>query len=143
MARINLYAQNRHTLVIDGIPISGFAEGDFLQTKEDGNAAVRNLGADGPSMSLSTNQGGNFTLSLMPTSPALGVVYGMRKQQNETPRLFNVVLLTGVDEMINYKGCAFGDQPQFVTGGPTMQPRQFSFECLEIEMDQSITSLLG
>lgn len=143
MARINLYAQNRHTLVIDGIPISGFAEGDFLQTKEDGNTAVRNLGADGPSMSLSTNQGGNFTLSLMPTSPALGVVYGMRKQQNKTPRLFNVVLLSGVDEMINYKGCAFGDQPQFVTGGPTMQPRQFSFECLEIEMDQSITSLLG
>lgn len=143
MARINLYAQNRHTLIIDGIPISGFAEGDFLQVKEDGNMAVRNLGADGPSMSLSTEQGGNFVLSLTPTSPALGIVYGMRKQQNENPRLFNTVLLSGVDEMINFKGCAFGDQPQFTTGGPTMQPRQFSFECLEIEMDQSLTSLLG
>ncbi len=143
MARINLYGQNRHTLIFDGFPITGFAEGDFLQAKEDGNAAVRNLGADGPAMSLSTKQGGNFTLSLQPTSPALGIIYGIRKEQNDNPRLFNVVLLSGVDELINFKGCAFGDQPQFVTGGPTMQPRQFSMECLEIEMDQSITSILG
>lgn len=143
MARINLYGQNRHTLVFDGFPITGFAEGDFINVKEDGNAAVRNLGADGPSMSFATKQGGNFTLSLQPTSPALGIIYGMRKQQPENPRLFNVVLLSGVDELINFKGCAFGDQPQFSTGGPTMQPRQFSIECLEIEMDQSITSLLG
>ncbi len=27
MARINFYGQNRHTLVVDGIPLSGFAEG--------------------------------------------------------------------------------------------------------------------
>ena len=25
--RLNLYAQNRHTLIIDGVPISGFADG--------------------------------------------------------------------------------------------------------------------
>lgn len=142
MARINLYAQNRHTLVVDGVPMTGFAEGDFLTVKEDGNAAVRNVGADGPAMSLSTKQGGNFTLSLQPTSPALGLVYGMREQQNALPRLFNVVLLSGVDEMINFKGCAFADQPQFTTGGPSMQPRQFSFECLIIEMDPSVTTII-
>lgn len=143
MARINLYGQNRHTLVIDGFPVTGFYEGDFIQIKEDGNAAVRNLGADGPAMSLSTKQGGNILISIMPTSPVAGIIYGIREQQNENPRLFSIILLSGVDELINGKGCAFGDQPQFSTGGPTMQARQFSFECLEIEMDQSITSILG
>lgn len=143
MARINLYAQNRHTLIIDGVQISGFAEGDFLTVKEDGNAAVRNAGADGPSMSISTKQGGNFTLSLTPVSPALGSVYSMREKQNAIPRLFNVRLLSGVDELINFEGCAFADHPQFTTGGPTMQPRQFSFECLGITMDHSATTLLG
>ncbi len=143
MARINLYAQNRHTLVVDGVQMSGFAEGDFVTIKEDGNAAVRNAGADGPSMSLSTKQGGNFTLSLTPVSPALGKLYSMREQQNATPRLFNIAVLSGVDELISCKGCAFADHPQFTTGGPTMQPRQFSFECLQIEMDYSETTLIG
>lgn len=143
MARINFYGQNRHTLVVDGIPLSGFAEGDFIQIKEDGNAAVRSLGADGPSMSFSTKQGGNATFSLQSTSPALGIIYGLRKQQEDNQRFFAVIILSGVDELINLGGCAFGDHPQFSTGGPTMQPRQFSLECLSITMDQSITSILG
>lgn len=143
MARINLYGQNRHTLVIDGFTISSFAEGDFIQVKQDGNVAARSLGADGPSMNLSTTQGGNVTVSLLPTSPVMGIMYSIRKQQEQTPRLFNMVLLSGVDELVNFNGCAFGEQPQWVTGGPIMQPRQFSFECLEILMDQSATITLA
>lgn len=143
MARVNFYGQNRHTLVIDGIPISGFAEGDFIQIKEDGNAAVRSHGADGPTMSYSTSQGGNATFSLQPTSPAIGILYGLREQQKENQRFFTIMILSGVDELINLTGCAFGDQPQFATGGPTIQGRQFSIECLSITMDQSITSILG
>jgi len=135
--RVNLYAQNRHTLVVDGVPIQGFAEGDFLSVKLDGNAAERSQGADGPSMSLSTAQGGNITMSLQPTSPALGAMYALRDQQARDPRMFSIVLISGVEELINAGGCAFGDLPQFLTGGPTMQPRQFSIEALKIALDTS------
>lgn len=137
MPRINLYAQNRHTLVIDGVPISGFAEGDFITVKQDGNAASRSMGADGPSMNLSTEQGGNLTISLQPTSPEIGTLYALREQQARDPRMFSIILLSGVDEIVNAGGCAFGDQPQFSTGGPTMQPRQFNIESLQIKMDVS------
>lgn len=139
MSRFYLYSQNRHTLIIDGIPIDGFADGDYIQIKEDGNAATRSFGGDGPSMSIATDQGGNLTLGLYPNSPVIGALYTMRKQQKENPRLFNIILLSGVDELINFNGCAFGDQPQLGSGGPTMQPRQFSFECLKIVMDESGT----
>ena len=139
MARINLYAQNRHTLIVDGVAIQGFAEGDFLSVKQDGNAAARTQGADGPSMNISSAQGGNITIELQPTSPALGQLYALREQQLREPRMFSIVLVSGVDETINAAGCAFGEQPQFATGGPTMQGRQFSIEALQIKMDTSET----
>lgn len=141
--RTNIYMQARHSLVVDGVPVVGFAEGDFLQVKLDGNAAQRTQGGDGPAMNLSVEQGGNLTLSLLPTSPALGVLYGIREAQKLNPRLFSVVLMSGVEEVITAGGCAFGDLPQFQTGGPTMQPRQFSIEALKISLDTSGVEAIG
>ena len=140
--RVNLYAQNRHTLIIDGVPITDFAEGDWMQVKVDGNAASRTHGGDGPAMNLSTAQGGQITISLKPTSPALGTLYETRDAQS-TPRMFGIVLMTGVEEVITAAGCAFGDLPQFQTGGPTMQPRQFHFECLQVQMDTSAVEAIA
>jgi hypothetical protein len=144
MSRINLYSQGRHIIIVDGYPLSGFAEGDFLQIKKDGNAAVRTHGGDGPSMNLSTEQGGTITLSLLPTSPALGQMYAIREGQVNNPRLFSIQMTSGVEELWSASGCAFGDMPQFTTGGPTMQPRQFSIEFLQMRMDTSaVTAVAG
>lgn len=142
--RVNLYSQQRHVLIIDGIPISGFAEGDHMQVKIDGNAASRSMGGDGPAMNMSVAQGGKVTISLMPVSPALGSLYALREEQALNPRLFSVVLMTGVEEVITASGCAFGDLPQFATGGPQQSPRQFEIEALDIKPDtSSIESVAG
>ena len=142
--RQNIYFQNSHTLIIDGIPITGFAEGDFMQVKLDGASATRSHGADGPAMNISVDQGGKLTISLLPISPALGLLYGLRETQKNAPRLFTVVLMTGVQEFISASGCAMGDLPQFQSGGPNMQPRTFEIECLKIKLDTSaIESVAG
>ena len=142
--RSNIYTQARHTLVVDGIPVVGFAEGDHIQVKMDGAAAARTQGGDGPAMNVSVDQGGQLTIGINPTSPVLGLLYGTRDAQKATPRLFSVVLMSGVEEIISASGCAFGDLPQFSTGGPTMQPRQFVLECLKIKMDTSgVEALAG
>ena len=135
--RINLYAQNRHTVVVDGVPLTGFAEGDFLEVELEGNAAQRSMGGDGPSMNMSVPQGGKISVSLLPTSPALGAMYEIRDTQSLTPRLFTVALLTGVEETIVAAGCAFGQLPSFQTGGEKMQGRKFDIECLQITLDTS------
>jgi len=142
--RVNLYSQQRHVLIVDGIPISGFAEGDHMQVKADGNAATRTMGGDGPAMNLSVAQGGKVTIALNPISPALGAMYALRNEQNLNPRLFNVVLMTGVEEVITASGCAFGELPQFASGGPQQTPRQFEIEALDIVFDtSSIESVAG
>ena len=143
MSRINLYSQGRHVLIIDGMPCTGFAEGDHLQVKLDGNVAARTMGGDGPAMNLSVPQGGKITCSLLPTSEVLGVLYGLREEQASNPRLFSVVLMTGVEEVITANGCAFGDLAQFNSGGPTMQPRQFDIEALEITLDTSAVEAIA
>lgn len=139
----NIYMQGRHILIVDGIPLSGFAEGDYIQVKQDGNAAARTQGGDGPQMNISVAQGGQITISLTPVSPQLGVMYELRDAQKTNPKLVSIVLMSGVEEVINASGCAFGDQPQFQTGGPTMQPRQFVMECLDIQMDTSAIEAIG
>lgn len=133
--RINLYAQNRHVLIVDGVPITGFKEGDWMSVKMDGNAATRTRGGDGPSINLSTDQGGQLTFGLNPTSPLMGVLYQLRAQQSRNPRLFSVQLLTGVEEVISASGCAFGELPQFSTGGDRQQGRDFVIECSRITPD--------
>ena len=107
--RINLYGQTRHLIIVDGVPLSGFKEGDHIQIKLDGNAATRTHGGDGPSMNLSAPQGGQITLGLNPTSPAIGTLYTIRQQQARNPRLFSIQVVTGVEEFISAGGCAFGE----------------------------------
>lgn len=140
MPRINLYGQNQHIILVDGVPLQGFAEGDFIQIKLDGNAAVRTQGGDGPSMNLSTAQGGQLVIGLLPTSPSIGPLYAIREAQANRPRLFSVQVVSGVEEIMMFSGCAFGDVPQFQSGGPTMQPRQFAIEFLEAAMDTSVAA---
>jgi len=135
--RIPLYNQSLNAVVVDGVQISGFMEGDWMEIKPEGNAADRTKGGDGPSMNVAVAQGGTVTISLMPTSPALGALYALRQLQQAAPTLFSIVIQTGVQELIAAAGCAFGEMPQFTTGGPKMTARKFLFECLQIPMDLS------
>lgn len=135
--RIDLYSQNAHTIIIDGNVIDTFGEGDYMQIKLDGGGASRTHGGDGPALNQTVAQGGQITLGLLPTSPALGTLYALRELQIKNPRSFSIVLMTGVKETIYADKCAFGELPQFASGGPAMKDRQFVFECLDIELDTS------
>lgn len=137
MARINLYAQNRHILIIDGVQIKGFAEGDWLSVAVKGGGAQISTGGDGPAMNLAVQQGGEITVSLLPTSPELGTMYELRKAQQANPRMFGIQLVSGVEEIITATGCAFGDLASFSSGSDKMSQRQFTFQCLSIDMDTS------
>ena len=141
--RLNLYSQNRHVVVINGVPLSGFADGDYMEFEKEGNEAARTHGGDGPSMSVSTDQGGKITVGLMPTSPSLGMLYSLREAQQANPAYFNVQLITGVEEVVMASGCMFGKLPAAQTGGPTQRARQFAIECLDLKMDLSDTQALA
>jgi hypothetical protein len=144
--RKNLYLQANNTLVIDGISVSGFMEGDCMTIDDEGNAAQRTLGASGASMSISAYAGGKFSVILKPTSGALGKLYKLREDQKRASnrRLISITLFTGVDETISIRGAAFAKLPAISTGGEKEAARQFDFEYLEAVFDKSdVESILG
>lgn len=142
--RINLYAQNNISIILGGIPLSGFMEGDFLEFKIDGNAAERTLGADGPAMNISAKGGGYINITLKDTSPVLGSMEQLFALQANRKNMFTMAVLSGVNEVITASGCAFGDRPAFSTGGPKMNGRTFNVQCLAIAMDTAgIESVAG
>lgn len=135
--RINFYAQGFHTMVINRYPVTGFADGDWLEVDVDGAHVTRKPGADGPALNWVKAQGGRLVISLLPNSPALGDIYKLRDSFDGKRILFPITLMTGTQEIIKAGGCGFGRLPAFQSGGETMRPRQFVFECLEIDMDPS------
>jgi len=135
--RRNIYLQSGHVVVIGGIPVTNFAEGDFIQIQTEGGSASRIKGGDGPAMSLSVKQGGKITVSILPTSPALGLLLSLRERMISNGTLFSIVIMSGVEEIITAGGCGFGELPQFATGGDKMTARNFDIECLNINLDTS------
>ena len=135
--RQNLYAQNRHILIVDGQHWTGFADGDYIDFEFHGNAATRTEGGDGPSMNLSSPQGGTVTIGLKVDSPSLGSAYELRDAQRSNPRYINIQLVTGTEEVITASGCMFAKLPASRTGGPVQSPRQFVFEALLMTPDFS------
>lgn len=60
---------------IGGVPMSGFADGTFLEVSRDENAFTKVTGADGfTSRVKSNNRGGLMTLTLLETSPSNDVL---------------------------------------------------------------------
>ena len=141
--RSNIYLQANHTMIVNGIQLTGFFEGDIMSIEVDGNEAERTKGADGPSMNISVAQGGKIEVTLAPNSPAIGAMYAIRELQRVAPTLFGIVLMTGVSELVIAIGCAFSKLAPWTTGGPKMTGRKFSFEVLGLPMDPSPTLSIG
>ena len=141
--RINLYAQNRHIVIVDSEHWTGFTDGDYINFEFHGNAATRTEGGDGPSMNLSAAQGGTVTIGLKVDSPSIGLAYELRKAQEKNPRFINIQLVTGTEEVITASGCMFAKLPAFRSGGPVQSPRQFVFEALLMTPDITATEAIA
>lgn len=97
--RISMQGEGQHTLIVEGLSTEEFVIGDYLVIDEKKRILTFNLKHD---------------------SPIVDVMYKMMK----APRPFSIIIMSGVKEVINFKGCYF-EMPSFFTF-------QFSFEFLEM-----------
>lgn len=104
---IYLGRKNGYVLIIDGSSIDKFSSRDELRFKEDGGVATRQSGAAGPSMSISTSQGGDITFKLQNNSILSINLFELNQRQKENPRMFNIVILNNGNKIFNFKECAF------------------------------------
>lgn len=137
MARTEYYSQNNHSLVIDGIAIEDFDEGDDVIAFEpigDGSSVTRGL--DKNKTSFASPRPGQLTIRLKPTSPSLARLNELvRSGESGNPRLFDVQVTTGVRDVLTLTGCSINENG-WTTGGPTMQGRPYVIVAENYTLDE-------
>ena len=129
MARKEFYSQKNHSVLVDGFPLSDFAEGDdVISFEPQGDGVTNQRGLDKNNTNFGSARPGWLTVQLKPTSPAIDILDQLiRNQENGNPRLMNVSVLTGVAEALSVTGCGIEEQG-FGTGGPVGTPRTYIFK---------------
>lgn len=142
-------------LIIDGITFSQFGEGDFIQIAERGNEAIPVIGADGVSYNFTKSQGGEIIIGLMPVSKpkasflgmsflsaavadktCLDELYLLRYYQGVSQiKYFNMLFMSGVNEVFSALGCSFGELPSYSTGGTVLSAREFRINYTTLNME--------
>jgi hypothetical protein len=74
---VRTYDPKSVVVTIGGVPMSGYADGTFLNVDRDENAFTKVTGADGTSTRVkSNNRSGSMTLTLKQSSPSNDVLSG-------------------------------------------------------------------
>lgn len=122
------YSQSNHSVVVGSHIVTDFAEGDAISFEDitlDKVAVMEGL--DGARTSFSASKAGKITVKLKPTSPSIDYLnYLIERQINGAPRLQEVSITTGVNEVIKLTNAGV-QRAAGTTGGPTMTEREFSF----------------
>lgn len=76
-AGVYTYAADAVQIIVGGVPISGLADGTFVNIERDEQAYTKTTGADGTTSRARTgNRSGSITLTLQQTSPSNDVLSG-------------------------------------------------------------------
>lgn len=106
--RISMQGEGQHTLIVEGLSTEEFILGDYVVVSEKERI---------------------LTFNLKHNSPIVDVMYKMMK----APRPFSIIILSGVKEVVNFKGCYFEM--------PSLYIFQFPFEFLEMIVFKSEQAL--
>ena len=137
MARTEFYNQADHTVTVDGFILEDFAEGDdVIAFEPQGDASSATRGLDRNRISFASPRPGLVTVRVKPTSPSIARLNEIvRSQENGTPRLFDVRISTGVNDVLRLTNCAIIESG-WTTGGATMQPREYQFIAENYEISE-------
>lgn len=74
---VRTYDPKQVVITVGGVPMSGFADGTFLEVQREDDAYTKVVGADGyTTRTRSNNRSGSITLTLKQSSPSNDVLSG-------------------------------------------------------------------
>ena len=131
------YNQAEHTVIMDGFALEDFDDGDDVFAFEpQGDGASVTRGLDKNKTSFASPRPGLLTIRLKATSPSITRLDEIvRAAESGSPRLFAGRVATGVKDVLRLTNCSIVEGG-FTTGGPTMQPRTYQFNCENYEFSE-------
>lgn len=136
MARNFLFLnQAMCTVIIDGVPVFGFAPGDSIKITPNAEGSAVEVGLDGAVTQFSTDMSGEFEIDLMPTSPFLDVVNAQWLAQKTAAAVLMLgTVTTSAAEPFALIGMSIADPGAVQTGGKAVTPRTVKFKVQRIVM---------
>ena len=144
------YSQRDHSVIIREVigigagngfihTVTDFYEGDdAIGSERIGERVALTQGFDRSVVSFASTDGGQITLKLKPTSASAGFLNGLFNRQKTTPTLLEITETNGVKEVTVLREAGI-DKGSEASGGPTMQPLEFTFIGASIEYDEATT----
>ena len=138
MARNSFYNRATTTLVIDGVTVKGVAEGNAIRILEEADGSTTRKGLDRALTNINNDGRGRLEVDLLPSSPYLGVLEGIRRRQNEgTGRILDGAVRTGMNELYKLQGMALARRGDIQTAGEEGQNRTAIFTIERVVGDES------
>lgn len=123
-------------ITIGGVPISGYADGTFVEITADNQQFTKVVGADGYTTRVkSNNYGGTLTLTLAQTSPSNDYLSGLLQRDRATNTGVVPLLIKDMSgTTLIFSATAWVQQFPDVSFGNEMNNRAWSFDLAEIDL---------
>jgi hypothetical protein len=132
---LRTYDPSKVVVLFGGIPLSGFADGEFVKVERDGDAFSKVVGADGDtSRAKSCNKAGTATITLAQTSPSNDILQGfalLDELSNDGVAPFAVKDLSGRSTYISAHGWI--KKAPAVSFGKEITNREWTIDLADID----------
>lgn len=133
------YDPSKLTVIVGGVIVTGFSDGDFITAKRDEDLYMKRVGADGHvARSRNGNKSGAIEIKLLQSSPAVNELAALVALDNF---LFDGDILIPISivspgngaELIGANQAWLKTPPEMVFG-KEVNERSFIFDCADLKM---------
>lgn len=137
---IRTYDPKGVLVIVNGIPLYGFADGTFIRVERDDDMFTKVVGADGmTSRAKSNNKGGKITITLKQTSPSNDVLSGIALADEMTnagvvPIMIKEMSKPVPSQSLAVSGFGWVQKQPVMEYGKEITNREWIFDCADLEI---------
>lgn len=133
------YDPSKLTVIVGGVIVSGFSDGDFITAKRDEDLYMKRVGADGHvARARNGNKSGTIEIKLLQSSPAVNEIAALVALDNflfDGDILIPIAIVSPGDgaELVAATQAWLKTPPEMVFGKEVGE-RSFVFDCADLKM---------
>ena len=139
MANVSTYDPTKLTVIVGGVIVSGFTDGDYITAKRDEDLYTKRVGADGHvARSRNGNKSGTIEIKLLQGSPAVSELSALVALDNfffDGDILIPISIVSPGDgaELVSSSQSWLKTAPEMVFGKEVSE-RSFVFDCADLKL---------
>ena len=139
MADVSTYDPTKLTVIVGGVIVSGFIDGDFISAKRDEDLYNKRVGADGHvARARNANKSGTIEITLLQSSPAVNEIAALVALDNfffDGDILIPISILSpGTNAELVVSTQSWLKTPPEMVFAKEVSDRKFIFDCADLKL---------